>query len=135
MAIRIRRRTVSVIFAFAAVVGLIAALSLTIHKPAPATVSGQVQCLSGAPVSGIYIIGSARGFVTPTPLANSPSVANFIYTLPLGGSYLLHIGCGFTASGGWLKSGATGFTSGSGHVFVCNDAYPTSGFEPCAIKS
>lgn len=133
VSLRIRRRTFALIAAWAAVLGLMAVLFVTLRRPVPTVVTGEVRCLSGAQVAGIYVFGSRTGFATPTLDPNNKSVATFYYPLPDGGSYLLHIGCGFKPDNSWLNSGATAFTSGSGHVFACNDTYPTTGYKPCTI--
>jgi hypothetical protein len=98
---------------------------------APVThqISGYVQCATMA-VEGVWIaaVNGGSGWATWTALS-SPSTASYSYTLPDGGSYAVHAGCGGSPAD-WATTPDSDVVSGTVNDFFCHDVagQPSFGF-------
>ncbi|WP_265979191.1 hypothetical protein [Arthrobacter sp. MI7-26] len=87
------------------------------------TITGRVTCINST-VEGVWIQAqsSASGWASwsmPIVLGGL-SQADFRFTLNRGGQYQVHVGCG-GSSRNWKVDAKSGWVSGSGHRFTCND--------------
>jgi hypothetical protein len=85
--------------------------------------SGTIQCLSTAPVVGVWVAPSGyNGFFTPFHYSGFGSGPIYRYTFsatrPV--AYSLHIGCGGKASS-WAKPTYTPVTRNTSATWLCND--------------
>ncbi len=90
------------------------------------SITGEVGCINST-VTGVWVQGasSTSGWAkwsVPIVLGGH-SKANFSYTLNKGGNYQVHVGCGGTSKS-WKVSAKSGWVSGSGKKFRCNDISP-----------
>lgn len=90
-------------------------------KPGAAEISGTVSCASGADVVGIWFEAPAggSGFIDDYTSLGAEG-ATFSRTLPSGGPYEIHVGCGGTGDT-WLTSNHSPRTELTGLTFVCHD--------------
>ena len=88
------------------------------------TVSGQVRCISGAEVAGVYIsvVGgsSASDWAQWTADRAEPSHASYARVVPAGAHYAVHVGCGRDGSA-WRTDNWSSPISGETHTLVCDD--------------
>jgi hypothetical protein len=114
-----RSRLVATLMAGAAAVSVCTAAPA--DAAAPRTISGQVTCVSGRNVVGVWITASNGGSGWAPWKAHSalPSQANYSFRLPAGGSYKVTVGCGGTPQQ-WASSNHSNVTSGSAS-FTCYD--------------
>ena len=83
--------------------------------------SGQVQCLT-MPVEGVWVAANSGGSGWASwHTFGDPEVANFSYSLPNGGSYYVHVGCGGSPQHWAVATYSYNAVTGSGHVFYCYD--------------
>jgi hypothetical protein len=87
-----RTRTTALL---ASAVALTGALAVT-APPASAgvTISGYVMCVDQLPVEGVWIVANSGGSGWAQGSFGSSYNARFSYTLPNGGSWTIHTGCG-----------------------------------------
>ena len=115
---------------------------VTISTPTPEVtataatkVSGSVQCQSTS-VEGVWV-QSANGGSGWAPWVSSAArsdYATYSYTLPHGGEYSLHVGCGGTTSA-WKVAEYSSFYGGTVNDFYCYDESSSSLYTYCARTS
>lgn len=87
---------------------------------APAqTVRGQVTCVSGNNVVGVWVTAANGGSGWASRRSLNGSTAYWSYRLPNGGSYKVTVGCGGTPQR-WGSSNNSNYTSGNAS-FMCYD--------------
>lgn len=105
-------------------------LTMTGLLPASAqaatTVSGNVTCVDGRSVVGVWVDASSGGSGWATRTNINGSTQRYSYALPNGGSYSVRVGCGGTPAN-WATSNASGSVSGSSNSFTCYDV-PNYGY-------
>jgi len=98
------------------------------QSPVARTVSGSIECASGAAMVGVWVeaeSGPSQNKGWATFATTGPATATFQFTLKFGGRYQLHVGCGGTTSQ-WGSTSFTNFVSSSSD-FLCHDAPPSRG--------
>lgn len=109
---------------------LMSGIVVATELPAQAatTVRGHVQCASGAEVVGVWVDASTSkdGWAKVT-YAGMPSYKRFTFSLSRGGTYSVHVGCGWKKKpwwqgGGkvWATNNKSRFVRGS-RSFLCYD--------------
>lgn len=98
----------------------------TTGTSAPATVvAGSVECWPDTtkPVVGVWIVASngGSGWADWHALLGHPNIALFSRTLPHGGSYVVHAGCGGTPRHWGLALDSVTPMLGGGYRFTCYD--------------
>ena len=116
--------------------------SITITTPspevtatAPTNISGSIQCESSS-VEGVWI-QSANGGSGWAPWVSSAArsdYATYSYTLPEGGEYSVHVGCGGTTAS-WKVAEYSNFYGGTVNDFYCYDESGSSLYTYCARTS
>jgi len=101
----------------------------TAPAPSGATavrISGTVQCQS-LNVEGVWVqyLYGGGGWAAWVSSAQKPGYATYSYTLPQGGAYALHVGCGGTTSA-WAVAEYSSFNSGAVNDFYCYDESSSS---------
>ena len=99
-----------------------------VSPPSATEISGTVECVSGAEVVGVYVVGETlpdvnQGFATYDD--TKASKVGYRFVLPYGGRYQLHVGCGGSRSE-WGSESFTVFVSESSD-FLCRDDPPKRG--------
>lgn len=100
---------------------LVGAIHATMPSPAAAavTVSGQVTCVGNDSVVGVWIQAKDGGSGWASWQAPTASwVANYSRSLPNGGQYQVHVGCGGTSQN-WATNNKSGYVSGTSNSFTC----------------
>jgi hypothetical protein len=115
---------------------------ITITTPSPevtataaTNISGSIQCESTS-VEGVWI-QSANGGSGWAPWVSSAArsyYATYSYTLPKGGEYSVHVGCGGTTSS-WKVAEYSNFYGGTVNDFYCYDESSSSLYTYCARTS
>lgn len=99
------------------------------RSDAPVTITGYAKCWPDPtkPVVGVWIVAAngGSGWADLQALPGQVNVAWFSRTLPNGGSYVVHIGCGGTPAHWELTLASLNGVLGSGHTFTCYDVPPT----------
>lgn len=118
-----RRTTALVVTVLAGVVG---SLVGTAPAFAATTVSGRVMCVSQRAVVGVWIQaesgGSGWASWSPTGVQYE---ANYSRSLPNGGRYQVHVGCGGTPQN-WASNNKSSYVGGTVNYFTCSDV-PNAG--------
>jgi hypothetical protein len=100
---------------------------------APVThqISGSVQCTTMA-VEGVWIAAEngGSGWATWTAMS-SASTARYSYSLPNGGSYAVHVGCGGSPAH-WLTTPDSNVVAGTFNNFLCHDVAGQPAFDFCS---
>lgn len=102
------------------------------------TITGKVSCVDNLRIVGVWIsVNSGSGFANPYKINSSGSAVQFTFTLPHGGAYNVHVGCGGSRDD-WLNTDYTEIGSGAVkdykfHVFTCQDTPLTAGHGPCYL--
>ena len=97
-------------------------------------VGGVVICASGSPVVGVWIESEAGGSGFAERGDDIGGRSSYSYTLPNGGRYRAHVGCGGTEQQ-WATNNKSDFVSGSQNSFLCNDsAVGESGSGTCELS-
>jgi len=100
-----------------------------------AVISGEVTCMSGHSIEGVWVQASGRSGFAPWQGVRVPgkafgSTSRWWWKLPHGDSYSLHVGCGGTQAN-WGVAGHTKAVSGTRHSFDCVDIKSKPGFGRC----
>ena len=115
---------------------------VTISTPSPevtataaTSVSGSIQCQSTS-VEGVWVqsANGGSGWAPWVSSAANPDHATYSYTLPHGGEYSLHVGCGGTTSS-WKVAEYSNFYGGTVNDFYCYDESSSSLYTYCARTS
>lgn len=98
-------------------------------------VGGQVTCLSGKSVEGVWVQADVDAGFAPWQGVNVPgkafgSTSRWWWWLPNGESYSLHVGCGGTQAN-WGVAGHTPVVSGTSNSFDCIDLPAQVGYGTC----
>lgn len=101
-------------------VAICIALAGTLPVGQQQTVSGHINCSSGAAIVGIWVDASngGSGWAVWTPQPGQPSSASYKYTLPAGGKFAVNVGCGGTPAK-WATNNKSASTYGPTRDFVC----------------
>lgn len=108
---------------------------VTVPSASATTVSGYVECWPDTTkeVEGVWIAAASggSGWATWHALPGQPNIAWFSRTLPRGGEYFVHVGCGGTTMRWELPLNSVTALLGSGYYFTCYDTFvadnPSSG--------
>ena len=115
---------------------------VTVSTPSPeatataaSDISGSIQCQSSS-VEGVWVqaANGGSGWAPWISSAARPDYATYSYTLPHGGEYSLHIGCGGTTSS-WKVATYSGYYGGTVNNFYCYDESGSSLYTYCAKTS
>lgn len=98
-------------------------------------VGGDVTCLSGRSVEGVWVQASAHSGYAPWQGVTVPgkkfgSTSKWWWWLPAGASYSLHVGCGGTQAN-WAVAAYTPTVSGTSNSFDCEDLPSQAGYAKC----
>jgi hypothetical protein len=111
----------------------------TVKVPAKKTVkvevSGDVTCLSGNSVEGVWVQADVDSGFAPWQGVNVSgkafgSTSKWWWRLPRGESYSLHVGCGGTQAN-WAVAVYTPVVSGTPNSFDCIDIASDAGYGTC----
>jgi hypothetical protein len=83
-------------------------------------------------VEGVWIAAQngGSGWATWTAM-NSASTASYSYSLPNGGSYAVHVGCGGSPAD-WATTPDSNVVSGTVNDFICYDVAGQASFDFCS---
>jgi len=96
-------------------------------------VTGQVSCLSGNSVEGVWVqAGSGKGWADWKKLGNG-STSDWWYWLPVNEPYALHVGCGGSPSA-WSVATYSPTVSGLHNSFNCYDVADKPDFRTCVLR-
>jgi hypothetical protein len=99
--------------------------------PLTSQISGYVQCSTMA-VEGVWIVAENGGSGWAKWTAgNSASTAKYSYTLPHGGRYAVHVGCGGSPAH-WQTTPDSNVVSGTFNDFICYDVKGQSAYDFCS---
>lgn len=103
----------------------------TPSSESPTKVAGSIQCQSHG-VEGVWIqsANGGSGWAPWQSSAANPSYATYWYTLPQGGEYSVHVGCGGTPSA-WSVATYSSFYGGTTNNFYCYDENSSSLYTYC----
>jgi hypothetical protein len=103
-------------------------LAIMLPTEVPVAVAGQVRCLSGRVVTGIWVEASNGGsdWAFWRSQAEDRAAADFTHTLPFGGAYSVHVGCGGSGAH-WETASWSSFVRDQTHHFACDDAKASPG--------
>ena len=95
-------------------------------------ISGSIQCQSKS-VEGVWIqaANNGSGWAPWVSSAANPQFATYSYTLPYGGEYSVHVGCGGTTSS-WAVAEYSSFYGGTVNSFYCYDESSSTLYTYCA---
>jgi hypothetical protein len=94
-------------------------------------ISGYVQCSTMA-VAGIWIVAKQGGSGWAKWAAfDSSSTARYTYSLPNGGQYAVHVGCGGSPAH-WLTTPYSKVVSGTFNDFICYDVAGQPAYDFCS---
>jgi hypothetical protein len=96
-------------------------------------VSGQVSCVSGKSVKGVWVQAAKGSGYSPWKGLGNGSTSDYWYTLPVHESYSLHVGCGGTTAS-WAVSDSTPVVGGTHNSFDCVDVPGQSGYGTCRLR-
>ena len=99
-------------------------------KSGPFDISGEISCISGQPVVGVWIAAAKGSGYSPWQGQGSGSTATFWYTLPATESYSLHVGCGGTGSD-WQVATYSGTVTSADNNFACDDVTGQAAYGTC----
>src|SRR5690349_6350669 len=115
MTTKIVRPMLCLMLAAAALVGVNAS-----PAAAATTVSGTVMCVTQRGVVGVWIQAESGGSGWATRTNINGYTQSYRYSLPNGGRYQVHVGCGGSPSA-WQTTNRSGYVSGSYNSFTCYD--------------
>jgi hypothetical protein len=98
--------------------------------PAKIAASGQVTCLSGNAVEGVWVVGQGggTGWAAWSP-SGSQSVATFSRTIPTS-AWEVHVGCGGSPQS-WQVATYSGWMTGTSQSITCDDISGQGQFGEC----
>jgi hypothetical protein len=96
-------------------------------------ISGEVSCVSGNSVEGVWVQASDGAGWAPWQGLGNGSTSTWWYTLPKDESYSLHVGCGGTTSN-WAVATYTPTVTGSSNSFNCYDVAGQADYGTCALS-
>lgn len=101
---------------------LCTALGCTLPNGRPQVVSGSVECASGAAAVGVWVdaLSGGSGWGTTQRIAGHPERLLYRRDLPLGGRFIVHVGCGGTPAV-WGSSNSSAPVGGPYADFRCHD--------------
>ncbi len=106
-----------------------------------ANITGKVFCAGGEQVEGVWIDAQNQGsgFANWYTTNSSGSEAGFKYTLPNGGEYNIHMGCGGSKQN-WENVQTTEAGTGmvkddNNHYFICYDVPLTPDYGQCRMQN
>jgi len=105
----------------AAMVGLGGMAGTATSASAAVLVRGQVMCVSQASVVGVWISASNGGSGWASTTKVNGYTKNYSYSLPNGGSYAVHVGCGGSPQS-WATNNKSSSYSGTWNNFTCYDS-------------
>src|SRR5258708_8983460 len=98
--------------------------------PVTPQISGYVQCSTMA-VEGVWIAAENGGSGWGQLAMNAASTARYSYSLPNGGSYAVHVGCGGSPAD-WLTTPDSNMVSGTFNDFLCYDVAGQPSYDFCS---
>jgi hypothetical protein len=106
-------------------------------KTVKVEVSGEVTCLSGNSVEGVWVQADVDSGFAPWQGVNVSgkafgSTSKWWWWLPRGESYSLHVGCGGTQAS-WAVAVYTPVVSGTPNSFDCIDIASDAGYGTCYV--
>lgn len=125
---RVRKpRTIAAgVLALGACIGAGAIVKERINEGPQALAAGQVECVSGRAVVGVWVEpAEGRGDFADWNRLEEPSRAAFEYSLPDGINYSINVGCGGSGRD-WATSSSSGLVSSDRfNRFLCYDLQPS----------
>jgi hypothetical protein len=105
--------------------------------PPTVKVGGDVTCLSGQPITGVWVQATGHSGFAPwqgVSVSGQPSgsTVKWWWSLPKGESYSLHVGCGGTQAS-WGVALYTPVVTGS-DTFICIDDSSDAGYGTCYVN-
>jgi hypothetical protein len=97
-------------------------LVLKLHAAPPINIEGSIRCASGDALEGVWINASisTSGWAVLTLNPDTTTEGNYGYTLSVGGTYQVHVGCGGT-SHVWRNEDYSPFMSARTENLSCVD--------------
>jgi len=108
---------------------------------AATVVRGTVMCVTQDSVVGVWIQAEngGSGWATLSSRNSADPRKNFQYSLPKGGRYQVHVGCGlknkYWWGGGkvWKTNNKSGYVTGTNRNFTCVDYKYPAGYRPGSV--
>jgi hypothetical protein len=97
--------------------------------PVARKISGHVQCTT-MPMEGVWIVAKNGGSGWAKWTGITATTARYNYTLPKGGKYAVHVGCGGSLSE-WLTKPDSKMVPGTVNNFLCHDVAGQPDFDFC----
>lgn len=121
--------------AFGVLLGAAGTMAVVSPAAAATTVSGRVMCVSQRAVVGVWIQAESGG----SGWANWSRTgvqyeANYSRSLPNGGRYQVHVGCGGTPQS-WASNNKSGYVGGTVNYFTCSDVPYAGQYSWRCVKS
>ena len=95
--------------------------------------SGQVSCVSGNSVEGVWVQAADGAGWAPWQGLGNGSTSNWWFTLPENEAWSLHVGCGGSTSS-WAVADYTPWVTGSYNAFNCYDVAGQADYGTCALR-
>jgi hypothetical protein len=96
-------------------------------------VTGQVSCLSGNSVEGVWVQTNNGSAYAPWKGLGNGSTSDWWFTLPTQESYSLHVGCGGSTAS-WAVATYSPVVSGAHNSFNCYDIAGEAGYGTCVSR-
>lgn len=96
-------------------------------------VSGEVSCVSGNSVEGVWVQAAKGSAFAPWRGLGNGSTSQWWFTLPTSEPYSLHVGCGGTTAS-WKVADFSPTVSGASNSFNCFDVAGQSGYGTCRLR-
>jgi len=96
-------------------------------------VTGQISCVSGKSVEGVWVSASQGSGYAPWKGLGNGSTSDYWYTLPVSESYSLHVGCGGTTSS-WAVATYSPTVGGTHNSFNCYDVSGRADYGTCVAR-
>lgn len=100
---------------------------------APLAISGEVSCVSGHSVEGVWVQAARGSAFAPWRGLGNGSTSEWWFTLPRSEPYALHVGCGGTTAS-WEVADYSPTVSGAHNSFNCIDVRGESGYGTCRLR-
>lgn len=108
--------------ALAVLLGLAGSGIVALPASAATTVQGKVVCVSQRSVVGVWIQAESggSGWASWSATSGAAYEARYSRSLPSGGRYQVHVGCGGTSSN-WASNNKSSYVGGTTNYFTCYD--------------
>ena len=96
-------------------------------------ITGQVSCVSGNSVEGVWVQAAKGSGFAPWQGLGNGSTSDWWFTLPRSEPYALHVGCGGTTAS-WKVATYSPTVSGGHNSFNCFDVAGAAGYGTCRLR-